>query len=73
MAPSSSMLHCISSLSPDAPDWIIRRGSSSWNRRHPDWIIQGPVADRRPELDHQGMHAIPRKGRARPAAQRRAR
>ena len=28
----------------DAPQWIIRGGSSSRSRRLPDWIIQGQVA-----------------------------
>ena len=39
-------------MRPDAPEWIIRGGSSSRSRRPPDWINQGQGAAWRPGLAH---------------------
>ena len=57
---------------PDAPDWIIRSGTSSRSRRPPDWIIQGQVAAWRPRQDNLQLAACPHKSRARQAALTRA-
>ena len=40
--------------SPDAPDLMIRGGTSSRGCRPLDWIIRGPGTARRPGLDHPG-------------------
>ena len=40
---------------PDAPDWIVRVGSSSRNRRPPEWSIQGPAAVDAPRTGTSGL------------------
>ena len=39
---------------PDAPDWIVRGGPSSRNRRPPDWSIRGPAAGDAPRTGASG-------------------
>ena len=39
---------------PKAPDWIVRGGPSSRNRRPPDWSIQGPAAEDAPRTGTSG-------------------
>ena len=43
-------------MSPEAPNWIIRGGSSSRTRHTPDCIIQGQVGGGRHGLDHPGQN-----------------
>ena len=59
-------------IRPDAPDWMIRSGTSSSSGGPPDWIIQGQVAAWRPGLDNPGLAACPHKSWAGPVALRRA-
>ena len=40
----------------DAPEWIIRGGTSSKSRLPPDWIIRGQLAGRRSGLEHPGRN-----------------
>ena len=39
---------------PNAPDWIVRVGPSSRNRRCPDWSIQGTAAEDAPRTGTSG-------------------